>query len=448
MNEASSSLPRDGRSVPGEVERSWSPLQVFAVGICFTLNMVDGMDILMMSYLAPAIIGDWHLSSASLGVVFSAALAGMMVGALLLAPLADQFGRRPVILCSVALMGLAMIACGFAPDVTALIGLRFVVGLGIGAILASMAAITSEYAPARYRIFAVALLQAGYPVGAMLAGLVVLQLLPVHGWRTLMSGAGVVTLLLLPVAFVLLPESLEFLEKRQPPGVLARINAIRRRMGRPPLTRLSALGARKPVEIGLLFRDDRWKQTLTLWAAFFCCYMTLYFAIAWVPRLAIEAGLDRGQAIVAGTVYNLGAFVGGLLLCWLLFRLDVRRLVLAMMLGGSASLVAFGVPMSVPLTLIVAFCIGLTVQGGFNGLYPLVAAAYPAEIRSTGIGWCIGVGRSGAVIGPLVAGWLLANQQPLYVVFLVFTVPLVAAGLLAMRVDMRASEPAGSVGGR
>lgn len=442
MSAIPSSLPTGGDAITHDAERRWSPLQVCAVGICFALNMLDGMDILMMSYLAPAITRDWHIGAAALGVVFSAALAGMMVGALLLAPLADQFGRRPVILWSVALMGFSMIGSGFAPDITTLIILRFVVGLGIGAILASMAAITSEYAPPHYRTFSVALFPAGYPIGAMLAGLVVNALLPDHGWRVLMSTAGVATLILLPLALGFLPESLEFLEKRQPRDALSRINIIRRKMGQLPLAGLSEIGERKPVEFSLLFENGQWKQTFILWTAFFCCYMTLYFAIAWIPRLAIEAGLDHGQAIVAGTVYNLGAFVGGLALCWLLFTFDVRRLVLVMMLGGSASLVAFGLHMSVALTLLVAFCIGFTVQGGFNGLYPLVAAAYPAQVRSTGIGWCIGIGRSGAVAGPLVAGWLLATQTPLYIVFLVFTVPLIAAGLLAMAVKLCPPEPA------
>ena len=360
----------------------------------------------------------------------------MMVGALVLAPLADQFGRRRVILWSVGLMGCSMFGCGFAPNVATLIVLRFVVGLGIGAILASMAAITSEYSPPRHRTIAVALLQAGYAIGAMLAGLVVVALLPDYGWRVLMSGAGIATLILLPLAFVFLPESLEFLEKRQPRDVLARINAIRRRMGWSPLERLPEIGEHRRIKINLLFDNGQWKQTLILWGAFFCCYVTLYFAIAWVPRLAIEAGLDRGQAIIAGTIYNLGAFAGGLALCWLLFKFDVRRLVLVLMLGGTVSLMAFGVPMSVALTLVVAFCIGFTVQGGFNGLYPLVAATYPAQIRSTGIGWCIGIGRSGAVIGPLLAGWLLAAQTPLYLVFLVFTAPLIATGLLASLVEL------------
>src|SRR3954469_394681 len=206
MASIQASIPARGSSIAIDVERSWSQLQIFAVGICFVLNMLDGMDILMISYLAPAIASDWHIGAAALGVVFSAALAGMMVGALVLAPLADQFGRRPVILWSVGLMGCSMFGCGLAPTLAILIVLRFVVGLGIGAILASMAAITSEYSPPRHRTIAVALLQAGYAIGAMLAGLVVVAMLPEHGWRVLMSAAGVATLILLPLALVLLPE--------------------------------------------------------------------------------------------------------------------------------------------------------------------------------------------------------------------------------------------------
>ncbi len=443
---SSQALPPVADGLPVALDSHWSRLQIFAVGICFTLNMLDGMDILMMSYLAPAIARDWGIGPAALGVVFSAAIFGMMVGALALAPFADHLGRRPVILGAVALMGLSMIACGFAPNIETLIGLRFVVGLGIGAILASMAAITSEYSPAKHRTVAVALLQAGYSIGAMLSGLAVYFLLPQSTWHWFMGGAGVATLALWPLAYAFMPESLEFLEKRQPENALVRINAIRAKMGWPLLSALETLGERQSARPTLLFSHGQWKQTLILWAAFFACYMTLYFVIAWVPKLAIEAGLNPGEAIFAGVTYNLGAFIGGLALCLLLFRFDVRRLVLILMLAGAVALVAFAAPMSVTVTLIVAFLIGFAVQGGFNGLYPLVASAYPAQIRSTGIGWCIGVGRAGAVIGPLIGGAMLGAQTPLHVVFLVFTVPLVAAGLLASLVKLRPADSTAPVG--
>ncbi|PZU73835.1 MAG: MFS transporter [Brevundimonas sp.] len=418
----------------------WSRLQIGAVATCFILNMLDGMDILMMSYLAQSIATEWSVGAAALGVVFSAAIFGMMIGALALAPFADHLGRRPVILGAVALMGLSMIACGFATNVTTLIVLRFIVGLGIGAILASMAAITSEYSPARHRTIAVALLQAGYSIGAMLAGLAVYFLLPQSTWHWFMSGAGVATLLLLPLAYVLMPESLEFLEKRQPRNALARINRIRGKMGRPLLATLADVGERRSASAALLFKNGQWKQTLILWSAFFACYMTLYFVIAWVPKLAIEAGLNPDQAIFAGVTYNLGAFIGGLALCWLLFKFDVRPLVLIMMLVGAVALVGFSAPMTVTVTLAVAFGIGFAVQGGFNGLYPLVAAAYPAQIRSTGIGWCIGVGRAGAVLGPLLGGALLGADTGLFIVFIIFTVPLVVAGILATLVKQASQD--------
>jgi benzoate transport len=432
----------ESRSVD-PLENRWSRLQIGAVAICFTLNMLDGMDILMMSYLAQSIASEWAIGPAALGVVFSAAIAGMMVGALALAPFADHLGRRPVILLAIALMGAAMIGCGMARDVTTLIILRFIVGLGIGAILASMAAITSEYSPARHRTVAVALLQAGYSIGAMLAGLAVYWLLPHSTWHWFMGGAGVATLALWPLAFIFMPESLEFLEKRQPRNALARINRIRAKMGRPLLTDLGAVGSRRSASVNQLFAGGQWKQTLILWAAFFACYMTLYFVIAWVPKLAIEAGLNPNQAIFAGVTYNLGAFIGGLALCWLLFKFDVRPLVLVLMLAGAVALVAFAAPMSVALTLVVAAAIGFAVQGGFNGLYPLVTNAYPAQIRSTGVGWCIGVRRAGAVLGPLLGGALLGADTSLFIVFLIFTAPLIVAGALATLVRPARADVAG-----
>ena len=423
----------NGSLDPANLVSGWSRLQLFAVGTCFILNMVDGIDILMMSYLAPAIAKEWTIGAAQLGVVFSAAIAGMMAGALMLAPVADRIGRRPIILFAIALMGGSMFASGFAASITLLIILRFTVGVGIGGILATLAAITSEYSPAKHKTMSVALLQAGYPIGAMLAGFIVSALLPAHGWRFLMSGAGTLTLFLFPLTFWLLPESLEFLEKRRPRGAMEKIVKLRQKMGLPAFKETSKMYEAPPhVSLNMLFINGRWKQTLILWASFFFCYMTLYFIISWVPRLAIEAGLAPGQAIFAGTSYNLGAFVGGLLMCFFLLKHEARRLVLYFMVAGAASLAVFGVPMSVLATLFVAFLIGVSVQGGFAGLPPLAAVTYPAEIRSTGIGSAIGIGRAGAVIGPLVGGWLLSIQTPLYVVFITFTLPLFLTGILVM----------------
>jgi benzoate transport len=412
----------------------WSARQVLIVAICFMLNMLDGMDVLILSYIAPALSVDWRISPESLGVVFSASLAGMAAGGLLVAPLADRFGRRKLILASLVMMAAAMFGSGLASSITELLISRFIVGIGIGTVLASMAALTAEYAPARHRTFAVGFLQAGYPVGATLTGFLVAQHIEAHGWQAMLLGAATLCLLLIPLVFAFLPESVEFLLSRQPANALQRANRLLVVIGRAPLEALPERKSAQAEHVGLrgLLSEGRAASTMLLWLAITFSFMTLYFVISWIPKLAVEAGLPAKDAIYAGAIFNIGAFVGISLLSYVAMRFDLRRLILGYMLLAAVALVVFGaVSMPLAATLLTAFLIGVFVQGGFNGCYPLATSLYPAEARSTGIGWAMGIGRIGAVIGPMLGGFLLAEKVSLPVIFTVFAVPVVLAGFCA-----------------
>jgi benzoate transport len=416
---------------PGQ---GWTGRQLLVVAICFILNMLDGMDVLILSYIAPALSADWQISPESLGVVFSAGLAGMAAGGLLIAPLADRFGRRVLILLSLIMMAAAMFGSSIATSVAELIASRFVVGIGIGTVLASMAALTAEYAPPKHRTFAVGFLQAGYPVGATITGFIVASHVGVHGWQTMLLGAAILCATAIPLVFVLLPESIEFLLTRQPKNALARANRLLVAVGQPPL---DALPERRQAEkrhsgVRGLLSDGRAASTLLLWTAIIFSFMTLYFVISWIPKLAVEAGLPATQAIYAGAIYNIGAFVGTSSIGLVAMRFDLRRLILVYMLLAAGALILFGaVAMPLAATLGTAFLIGVFVQGGFNGCYPLATSLYPPEARGTGIGWAMGIGRIGAVIGPMLGGVLLAEKVSLPVIFTIFAVPVVLAGICA-----------------
>jgi len=416
---------------PGQ---GWTGRQLLVVAICFILNMLDGMDVLILSYIAPALSADWQISPESLGVVFSAGLAGMAAGGLLIAPLADRFGRRVLILLSLIMMAAAMFGSSIATSVAELIASRFVVGIGIGTVLASMAALTAEYAPPKHRTFAVGFLQAGYPVGATITGFIVATHVGVHGWQTMLLGAAILCATAIPLVFVLLPESIEFLLTRQPKNALARANRLLVAAGQPPL---DALPERRQAEkrhsgVRGLLSDGRAASTLLLWTAIIFSFMTLYFVISWIPKLAVEAGLPATQAIYAGAIYNIGAFVGTSSIGLVAMRFDLRRLILVYMLLAAGALILFGaVAMPLAATLGTAFLIGVFVQGGFNGCYPLATSLYPPEARGTGIGWAMGIGRIGAVIGPMLGGVLLAEKVSLPVIFTIFAVPVVLAGICA-----------------
>jgi benzoate transport len=415
----------------------WSALQVLVVLLCFFINMFDGMDVLIMSYVAPAVAQDWTVSSARLGVVFSGGLIGMAVGGLLIAPLADKYGRRKLILASLVVMMAGMFSSGFSRNVNELLACRIVVGIGIGTVLAGMAAITAEYAPARHRSFAVGFLQSGYPIGAVATGFVAAWLLPHHGWRPLLIGGGVISLVLLPVVYFLMPESVSFLRRFGGPTALERINALRMRMGQPTLASLEALD----TSVAAASDDETppsLRSTLLLWTAVFMAMMVLYFIISWIPKLAIEAGLDLTKGIYAGAVYNIGAAVGIVGLSLLSIRVRLQTLVPAFLISAAVMMVVFGsVEMPVAGVLLVAFLIGVTLQGGFNGLYPLAAQIYPTSSRSAGVGRAMGVGRGGAVLGPLLGGYLLTAGLPLPALFGIFAAPLLVAGACAFLVASR-----------
>ncbi|OAN52699.1 MFS transporter [Sphingobium sp. TCM1] len=420
-------------------DSSWTGRQILVVAICFILNMLDGMDVLILSYVAPALSADWEVSPESLGVVFSAGLAGMAAGGLLIAPLADRFGRRRLILASLVMMTLAMFASGVATSVWQLIASRFVVGIGIGTVLASMAALTAEYAPARHRTFAVGFLQAGYPVGATITGFVVASHVGTHGWQAMLLGAAVLCAIAIPFVWLLLPESIAFLLSRQPKGALDKANRLLASIGQPRLDALPAQNGGETRHAGVrgLLTEGRAPSTILLWLAIIFAFMTLYFVISWIPKLAVEAGLPAKDAIYAGAIYNIGAFVGTSSIGLVAMRFDLRRLILVYMALAAAALVVFGsVAMPLAATLATAFLIGVFVQGGFNGCYPLAASLYPPEARGTGIGWAMGVGRIGAVIGPMLGGFLLAAKVSLPVIFGIFAVPVVLAGICAAMIRL------------
>jgi benzoate transport len=413
-------------------QAGWTPRQLLVVAVCFAINMIDGMDVLILSYIAQALSGDWGIRPDELGVVLSAGLAGMAAGGLLIAPLADRFGRRRIILAALLMMTVAMFGTAAATSIPELILGRFVVGMGIGTVLAAMAALTAEYAPPRHRTFAVAFLQAGYPIGATATGFVVAALLPHHGWQMMLLGSACICAAAFPLVFLALPESIDFLARAQPRNALARINRLRRAMRQAEWAALPEVAPVQAERGGVrgLFAEGRAASTLLLWLSIMLGFMTLYFVISWIPKLAIEAGLAPTDAIYAGATYNIGAFAGISAIGLAASRFELRKLIFGFMAMAAVVLTLFGsVAMPLAATLGVAFLIGMFVQGGFNGLYPLAASLYPAETRGTGIGWAMGMGRIGAVTGPMLGGVLLAAHASLGTIFAVFAVPMLLAGL-------------------
>jgi len=422
-------------------ESKLTGLQITVLVVCFFLNMLDGMDVLAISFAAPAITNEWAISPESLGIVFSAALVGMTVGAVFLSPYSDVFGRRNVMLVSLVLIAIGMLATSRAGSVTQLIILRFAAGVGIGSMLASMTSMVSEYAPDRLRNLFVLILHAGYPIGAMLTGFLAADLLPAYGWRPLFVVAGCATLIALPVVYFLLPESLDFLTKQQPDGALPKANAILSKMGHPQLAELPARDQEsndlKGGGVSVLFSDSLRAKTINLWLAFFMSFATLYFLLSWIVKLAIDSGLALENAIYAGVCLNLGAFFGSISLGALSNRFGLTKVIALFFLVGAGFIVAYGTSdVTVVWKLALVFLLMYFVQGAFTGLYAVAARLYDTEIRTTGVGWAIGAGRLGAIFGPIIAGILLGAGVSIGWTFILFALPMIFAAFFASSIGL------------
>lgn len=410
--------------------RPMTRLQYMVIALCFLVNVVDGMDVLVISYAARALATEWAISAEALGIVFSAGLFGMTTGAVLLAPLADYFGRRSLILFCLVLMSTGILLTAHAENITQLTVLRFVTGLGIGAMLASAATMTAEYAPDRRKNFLISAVLVGYPVGAMLSGVVAASIIPQFGWRTMFTVAGVATALAFPLVYLFLPESLNFLVKVRRTNALEKINRILRSMRYAELSVLppAAVPAGRS-KVSSLFAAGKCAPTLWLWLAFFMSFATLYFLLSWIPLLAATTGLSPSLAIYAGAVFNFGAVFGILLQGYSSQILGLRRAISVFLVGAAGLMSIFGFISGSVAVLVLFGLIGFAVQGGFTGLYSVAARLYPTEVRTTGVGWAIGAGRTGAVVGPALGGVFIGVGLSMSANFLIFAVPLVVAAL-------------------
>jgi benzoate transport len=408
-----------------------SKLQYTTFFVCFVMNILDGMDVMVISYCASAIATSWQVGPEELGIVFSSGLAGMMIGAMFLAPFADKIGRKRMILISAFLMGASVLMTAWSQTVNQLILFRFLSGIGIGSMLASTASLTAEYAPDRKKDFWVSFVLSGYPVGAVLTGMVSANVVPVYGWPVMFKLAGLASFICLPLIYFLLAESVYYYLKNQPIGALLKVNRILEKMERKTLDRLPEPELKSSgIPVNKLLNKAYILPTLQLWTALFMAFGCLYFLISWIPKLTEATGLSMSLAIYAGTVFNMGAFFGIITQGYISSRMGLKRTV-ALFLGITGILMAtFKMFIGSNALLFVIGLLGFTLQGGFVGLYVVAARIYPTEFRTTGLGWAIGVGRLGGVIGPALGGVLIGIGLTMAENFMIFSIPVILAGLI------------------
>ncbi len=405
--------------------------QLAAIGVCIALNMLDGFDILAMSFSASGVKADWHLLDGQLGQLLSAGLVGMAAGSLLLGPCADRWGRRNVVLVSIALAGLGMLGSAAARGFEELRILRVVTGLGIGGTIASAAVIVSEYAPDRWRRTALGAYATGYSIGATVGGALATWAIPRYGWRSAFVIGGTMSLLLLPVAWRKLPESLDFLLTRRPASALERVNALLATMQRPMVTALpEPAGGNGTLPFRAQLAMLMTPATLLVWAMFFCTMAGFYFIVSWTPRLLHAAGLSASQGLTGGVLLNLGGIIGCGGYAIAAARADAHRLLLAALVGSALLIAAFSLTMTrLDAALGTALLLGIISNAAMAGLYAVGPPLYPTAVRATGMGWAIGIGRIGAILSPFASGTLSDQGWLPAQLYVLFSVPFAVAAL-------------------
>ncbi|GAA1495103.1 MFS transporter [Paeniglutamicibacter kerguelensis] len=428
-----------------------SPFQWVVVGVCTFLNALDGFDVLAMAFTANRVSTEFGLSGSQLGVLLSAGLFGMAAGSLVLAPFADVFGRRPMLLFTTGLAAAGMFLSATAHSVLELGLWRVVTGLGVGGILACTNVITSEYANKRWRGMAVSIYTAGYGVGATLGGMAAVSLQASFGWRSVFVFGGIVSTIALLLLLAIVPESVDFLVSKRPARAEARLAALVRRLRLNQDTVLlpeaavgGAVGAAKGKQLTALFSPANRRSTALIWVAFFATMFGFYFVNSWTPKLLVTAGMTESQGVVGGLMLTLGGTFGSLLFGALTTKWEARKVLLVFTVLSSITMVLF---ISVAGILALAFAMGIVVgmliNGCIAGLYTLAPASYAPQNRGTGVGWAIGVGRFGAILAPLAAGALLDAAWTAGQLYLgVGIVVLVAAAAVAF---MR--SPQGTIAG-
>lgn len=422
-------------------ENPMAGIQIAVVALCIMLNALDGFDVLSISFASPGIASEWNVERAALGVVLSMELIGMGVGSILLGGLADSRGRRPTILCCLVIMSVGMLAAGLASGVVELSLYRFVTGLGIGGMLASTNAMVAEFSNSRHRSMSVMLMAGGYPLGAVVGGAIAAQLLAEYDWRYVFYFGAAATASFLVLVWFALPESIAFLSQKRPPGALEQINKILSRAGHRTLTALPERESGKNDTPMQIFSPEMRKITALLTLAYFAHIMAFYFFIKWIPKLVVDMGFDESSAGGVLVWANVGSVVGCILLGILSHRITVRWLAISVLAGSSAALVAFGQGQAdlTQLAVFAAIC-GFFTNGAIVCMYALFAQSFSTSTRASGTGFVIGVGRAGAALGPIVAGFLFAVGLGLSHVALLMAVGCIVAAIAIFALPARESN--------
>ncbi|WP_104470729.1 aromatic acid/H+ symport family MFS transporter [Acinetobacter indicus] len=408
----------------------FKPFHLNVVLWCLFVVIFDGYDLAINGVALPLLMQEWNMTAVQAGMLASTALAGMMFGAMFFGMLADKIGRKNVILICVTLFSGFTFWGGFASNPTEFGILRFIAGLGIGGVLPNLVALTSEYAPQKLRSTLVTTMFSGYAVGGIMAALLGAWLTPSFGWEVMFYIAGI-PLLLLPILWKFLPESLTFLVKKQQDEKARQIiQKITPEEKVSAQTQLVLNEVQVPdASIAALFKQNRGMSTLLFWCCFFMCLLMVYALGSWLPKLMMAAGYSLGSSLMFLMSMNIGAVIGTIGGGILADRFHLKPVIIGMFLMGAVALVGLGFNSPQPVIYLLVALAGASAIGSSILLYSFVAQYYPLAVRSTGIGCASAVGRVGAIVGPIIIGVLLGMELPHKLNFLAVAIPAVIGAI-------------------
>ncbi|HWL46194.1 MAG TPA: MFS transporter [Sphingomonadaceae bacterium] len=423
------------------------PMNAFAIAIvllCCIINVTDGLDFAALVQAAPVISRAWAVTPEMLGTLFAVTAIGMAVGAFVVAPQADRFGRRNILLLGLGLNGAAAMLSAFVGSVNELLVLRFLTGIGVGSLLANLNVLVIEYSNRKWGNFFLSIMHLCYSLGVVAASQVGFWFVADHGWEILFLVSGLFNLAVLASVFLWLPESMQFLLSAQPPHALERVNRLRRRLGHPPLAALpAAAGAgRARVRIADLVGPGMIAGSALLWLTALSYSIVSYYHLSWTPKVLDDAGLPIRLALLAGTFTSIASIFGNLSMGYFSASVGAIRLTTIYFAGAAAAFLLFGLNANSPYAmLMIAPIVSFFAQGAFSGMMINATRYYPPAMRSSGVGFVVGFGRFGAIAGPLMGGIALGAGSGLLLLYVALALIAAVAGVSIFLVG-RLRDPA------
>ncbi len=414
-------------------------MQTLVVILTIGLNALDGFDIASISFSAPGITAEWGISRATLGFVLSMELLGMGFGSVFLGGFADQIGRRPTILFSLVIMTIGMYGATLSTGVIELSVWRIFTGIGIGGMLAATNAVAAEFSNDKRRQLFVSLMVIGYPIGIVFGGTFVRPLLAEYDWRYVFYFGSALTALFIPLVYFLMPESVSWLARKRPANALEKINKTLVRFNHQTISELPEIHEDEKKQSLLdLFAPGLASITILITVAYSFHIMTFYFIIKWVPQIVADMGFEPAAAGTVLTISNVGGAIGGLLFGIFARRIGLKLLTIVILLLSVVSIIIFGnSPQDLVWLSFLAAVAGFCTNAGVVGIYNILAHSFPTHVRAFGTGVAIGVGRAGAWISPIIAGFLFEAQLGLGTVAIVMAAGSLLAAVAVMMIKLR-----------